>query len=104
KGAIENGKVIFQAQCAICHVVGAEGKDFGPALTQIGSKLPKTALLAAIKNPSAGINFGYETATVTLKKGGVLSGIISSRTESEVTLRFIGGASQTLKTADIATI
>jgi len=104
KGDLENGKALFQTNCAICHQVNGAGKDFGPKLSQIGAKLPKTALLEAIANPSAGISFGYETSVITLKSGSKVMGIVSGKTESEVEVRFMGGVSQTFKTDDIASV
>jgi len=98
----EKGHVVFQQHCTPCHQVNSEGHDFGPKLSQIGAKLPKAALLEAIVHPAAGISFGYEATTITLKDGSALTGILSSETESDVELRFAGGASRTLKTADIA--
>ncbi len=84
--------------------MNGQGHDFGPKLSQIGAKLPKTALLEAIVTPSAGISFGYETSVITLKSGSKLMGIISSRTESEVDVRFMGGVSQSFKTEDVDSI
>lgn len=104
KGNIESGKALFQTNCATCHQVNGQGHDFGPKLSQIGAKLPKTALLEAIVTPSAGISFGYETSVITLKSGSKLMGIISSRTESEVDVRFMGGVSQSFKTEDVDSI
>ncbi len=103
-GDIENGKTVFQVNCAVCHQVNGQGQDFGPALSQIGAKLPKTALLDAIVNPSAGISFGYETSVITTKNGSTVMGIVSSRTESEITVRFMGGVSQSFKMEEVASV
>lgn len=103
-GDPEKGSTLFQTHCALCHQVNGEGHDFGPKLSQIGAKLPKTALLDAIVDPSAGISFGYETSSIMLKDGSGLAGIVSSRTETEVEVRFAGGVSRKLKAKDIASI
>jgi putative heme-binding domain-containing protein len=58
-------------------------------------------MLKAIVQPSEGISFGFEGWTLQLKDGSTLSGIISSKTETDITLKFPGGAVQHLKTADI---
>ncbi|MBX3256292.1 MAG: c-type cytochrome [Chitinophagaceae bacterium] len=101
KGNTEKGKAIFSTHCAICHQVKGEGIDFGPKLSEIGDKLPKEALLEAIVNPSAGISFGFENWEITMKDGNVLMGIVSSRSESELELKYPGGKSEKLKLADI---
>lgn len=93
KGDIANGAKVFQAQCAICHQVKGQGSDFGPKLSEIGSKLPKEALLEAIVDPSAGISFGYENWELTLKDGDVVTGIIASQSDKEIELKYPGGKS-----------
>ena len=103
-GDPEKGSTLFQTHCALCHEVNGKGHDFGPKLSQIGAKLPKTALLDAIVDPTAGISFGYETSSITLKDGSELMGIVSSRTETEVEVRFVGGVSRKLMTRDIVSI
>lgn len=103
-GDIENGQAVFRANCSTCHQINGKGQDFGPGLSQIGAKLPKTALLDAIVNPSAGVSFGYETSVITLKGGAALMGIVSSRTETEVEVRFMGGVSQSFQMAEIESI
>ncbi|MEJ7829729.1 MAG: c-type cytochrome, partial [Segetibacter sp.] len=52
-----NGKAVFMNNCAVCHQVNKEGFDFGPNLSEIGSKYPKDGLLKQIVYPSAGISF-----------------------------------------------
>ena len=90
-GDAAQGRAVFQRTCVACHVVGATGTDFGPALTEIGDKLPKSGLLLAILDPSAGIGFGYEGYTIRMKDGQQLIGMITSETESELTVKQIGG-------------
>jgi putative heme-binding domain-containing protein len=85
------GRAVFQRTCVACHVVGTTGTDFGPALTEIGDKLPKSGLLLAILDPSAGIGFGYEGYTIRMKDGQQLIGMISSETDSELSVKLIGG-------------
>ena len=67
--------------------VGDQGIDVGPALTEIGSKLPKEELYAAILDPSAGVSFGYEAWLVTMKDGNVAFGIIESETPEEISVK-----------------
>ena len=83
------GKVFFRetVTCARCHKVGDQGIDVGPALTEIGSKLPKEELYAAILDPSAGVSFGYEAWLVTMKDGNVAFGIIESETPGEISVK-----------------
>lgn len=80
------------------------GYDFGPKLSEIGSKLPKEGLLEAIVHPSAGIGFGYEGWQLTMKDGSTLAGIIASKTETDIDLKFPGGTHKQLKTSDVQTL
>ncbi len=104
KGNDINGKAIFMNACALCHQVNNEGYDFGPKLSEIGAKLSKDALWDAILHPSAGISFGYEGWDIRMKDGTHYSGIISSKTETEIELRLPGGIKKQLKTSDLASL
>lgn len=103
-GNAKNGAAVFKRYCFVCHQVNAEGFDFGPKLTEIGSKFPKEGLLDAIVRPSAGISFGFETWQIDMKDGSNLIGIIASRTETDIELKYPGGATQKIKTNDVKTI
>jgi putative heme-binding domain-containing protein len=100
-GNAEEGKAVFQKFCFACHKAGDLGIDFGPALSEIGDKLPKSELLLAIVKPNAGISFDYEGWTIETKQGSVLAGIVSESDE-ELTVRMVGGVSQKVKKADVA--
>jgi putative heme-binding domain-containing protein len=98
------GKTVFMNTCSVCHIVGAEGKDFGPKLTEIGSKYAKDGLLNAIVHPSDGISFGYEGWEIKMNDGSTISGIVASKTESDIDLKFPGGTTQQIKTSDVASM
>jgi putative membrane-bound dehydrogenase-like protein len=91
KGDAALGKKVYSTFCASCHKAGNEGAAFGPALSQIGSKLPKEALYMAILHPDHGISFGYEGYVFNLKDGNTAAGIISSETKTEVEVVLPGG-------------
>ena len=101
KGKVAQGESVFQTYCRSCHLVGEEGIDFGPALTEIGRKLSKDALYASIISPSNGISFGYESWLIELKDGSKMIGYIISRTEEEIELRMSGGITQVISPEDI---
>ena len=102
KADATKGKTVFINTCSVCHMVGNEGKDFGPKLTEIGSKYAKDGLLDAIVHPSDGISFGYEGWEIKMKDGSTLSGVIASKTETDIDLKLPGGAKQQIKTSDVA--
>ena len=101
---IDKNSTLGKARCGICHKVNNTGYDFGPQLTEIGSKLPKEALLDAIVHPSAGISFGYEGWEISMKDGSKLSGIIARKTVTDIEIKFPGGSHKEIKTEDVLTL
>jgi putative heme-binding domain-containing protein len=104
-GNVAGGQKVFKMYCTACHQVKGEGVNFGPALTEIGSKLSKTALYSAIINPSQGISFGYEGYKLKLKDGTEVEGMILSKTENDVNVKQIGSTNPTaFKRSDIVSM
>jgi putative heme-binding domain-containing protein len=106
-GDFGRGHLVWAKTCAVCHRANNEGVNFGPDLSQIGSKLPKEALCEAILQPSAAIAFGYEGHILKLKDGGQVEGLIASQTADEVTVKTIGNGGAILtpyKRSDILQI
>lgn len=101
-GNIASGKQVFSRTCFTCHQVGKEGSAFGPALTQIGSKLTKEALYKAILQPDEGISFGYEGHVFKLKDGSEVAGIIASETGEAVEISLPGGVKKKYNKTEIA--
>jgi putative heme-binding domain-containing protein len=104
-GDATRGAAVFRREnvgCIKCHQVHSEGIEFGPNLTEIGTKLGKDALFESILDPSAGISFGYEAWQLELKNGDEPYGLITSETEDEVLLKSVGGVSTLYKKSDIA--
>ncbi|MEP7106527.1 MAG: PVC-type heme-binding CxxCH protein [Ferruginibacter sp.] len=99
-----NGKAVYANTCAVCHQVNKEGFDFGPNLSEIGSKYPKEGLLESILHPSQGISFNNEGYELKLNDGSTLTGIIASKTETDIALKYPGGARQNLKTSEVKSI
>ena len=83
------GKTLFvnKATCAKCHKVKGEGKDVGPDLSEIGSKLSKSAMYVAILDPSAGISHNYETYSIVTVSGNILTGVLVSQSDDEVIIK-----------------
>jgi len=101
-GNREKGKEVFINTCSNCHQINKEGTNFGPNLSEIGSKLSKEALYSSILFPDQGISFGYEGYTFKLKDGSEAFGMIVSETEDKVDIRYMN-AQQTLDPKNILT-
>jgi putative membrane-bound dehydrogenase-like protein len=105
KGDIGRGKTLAEraeSSCVTCHRIGDVGVEFGPGLSEIGSKLGKEALFESIINPNAGVSMGFETWQFTLRDGGGALGIVRSETQDEVVLALPGGAATRIARSNIA--
>jgi putative heme-binding domain-containing protein len=102
-GDVERGKTLFNTTgtCAKCHKVSGEGKDVGPDLSEIGSKLSKEAMYVSILDPNAGVSFNYETYVVRTLDGTMLSGILVSQTDDAVELKTAEAVVHKLKRDEI---
>ncbi|AWV97601.1 PVC-type heme-binding CxxCH protein [Arcticibacterium luteifluviistationis] len=94
-GSVEEGKKVFDIYCTSCHLVNGVGVDFGPGLSQIGSKLTKEGLYNAILNPSEGMGFGYETQEIVMKDGTSFQAIVTSKTEDDLNIKMLGQSETT---------
>jgi len=105
KGDAAKGAEVFRRDttaCIKCHQVRGEGREVGPGLTEIGTKLPKEALIESILEPSAGISFGFEGWQVELKSGDDVYGIKASETPEEVAIKDANGIVTRYKKSEIA--
>lgn len=106
RGDATRGKAVFAnaGTCAKCHKVGDEGKEVGPALGEIGDKLSLAALYESILFPSAGIAHSYETYTLRLEDGSVVTGLLVSRTPQEIVIKGEDALSRTYKADEVEDI
>ena len=104
-GDAKRGAEVFRRElvgCIKCHQVNGEGIDFGPNLSEIGTKLGKDALYEAILDPSAGISFGFEAWQIEFKSGDEAYGLIVSDTAEEIAVKTQGGIVTRYKKSDVA--
>lgn len=102
-GDAGRGNEVYRRACFICHQVGGEGIAFGPALTEIGDKLPAEALYLSILEPGAAISFGFEGFEFTLDDGSAIVGIVASETDAEIVVRIPGGSTISLAKERLST-
>jgi putative heme-binding domain-containing protein len=101
-GSVKRGKAVYNRTCMACHQVNGRGIDFGPDLSSIGDKFPKSQLYTAILEPSAGITHGYQGYRITLDNDNVWLGYIASETDEALSLRVQGGITKKLDKDNIA--
>jgi putative heme-binding domain-containing protein len=102
-GDLVHGKALFDgvATCNQCHMVGAQGKNVGPALTEIGDKLSREAMYVSILDPSAGISHNFEAYTVLMEDGSIVTGLLVSETESNLILKDSKGIERSMDRKEI---
>jgi putative heme-binding domain-containing protein len=94
--AAAGAEVFRQAgTCIKCHKVRGEGKEVGPDLSEIGSKLSREAMYVSILDPSAAISHNFETYSLLTDEGVSITGLLVSETDDSVTLRTSEGIDKT---------
>lgn len=104
-GDPQQGERIFrtdlQAQCVRCHRVGQQGSEIGPDLSRIARERTATQLLTSIVQPSRDIDSKYQSQTLLLESGQVLTGVILSQNEQRTVLADSKGEQIEVPTAEI---
>jgi putative heme-binding domain-containing protein len=103
RGNAANGKNVYfcAATCSQCHMVGNDGKNVGPSLTEIGNKLTREAMFVSILAPSAGISHNYEAYTARTDDGEVVTGLLVSKTAQGVTIKDAKGIERMIPDGDL---
>ena len=104
KGSIDKGLQVFKLKgtCANCHIVAGQGKNVGPDLTEIGTKLSREAMLVSILDPSAGISHNFENYAALTEDGNSINGLLVSKTDAQVVLKDAQGIERTILADDLA--
>lgn len=102
-GNLPNGRMVFfsTGTCHKCHVVDGMGREIGPNLTEIGSKLSREAMFESVLYPSAGISHNFELWTVVMASGTTVNGMLISNTDEEVSIKGDDALVRTFKKSDV---
>ncbi len=104
-GDTDRGRRLFHEaagmQCRTCHMIGDAGREVGPPLTAIGSKLDRGKLLESLLEPSKTIEPKYQSWVVETTDGRVMTGLVVSKTDTSVVLRDAENKTVELPTAEI---
>ena len=103
QGDLPNGRIVFfsTGTCHKCHVVDGMGREIGPNLTEIGSKLSREAMFESVLYPSAGISHNFEAWTAVLTSGTTINGMLISNTDEEVSIKSEDALVHAIKKSDI---
>jgi len=86
-GTPDQGRPLYEKQCASCHRFGAIGKDVGPDLTTIASRFKRKDVLEAVLWPSKVISDQYQAEMFELSDGKIVTGVIVRETAAAVQVR-----------------
>jgi putative heme-binding domain-containing protein len=82
---LRRGRELYQATCAACHVLYADGRAVGPDLTG-SNRGDLDYLLRNILDPNADIGRDYQLVTAEMTDGRVAAGIVREETAHALTL------------------
>ena len=89
-GNAERGRKLFfdaeKSQCIKCHRLGDQGERIGPELTSVGNRFSRVHIIESILEPSRTLAPSYESLTIALKDGRILSGLRVAETDTTLTL------------------
>lgn len=99
------GRAIYHhhvsAQCVRCHEAGGMGKQAGPPLNGIASRVDRQHLLESLIDPSAKIAAGFGGVTLLLTDGRTLTGTVIDETDSVITLGLANGKQATVSLSEV---
>ncbi len=72
--SIENGKAVFEENCAVCHQLNGKGALVGPQLDGIGNR-GLERLLEDVLDPNRAVDLNFRTSTVITDAGRVFTGL-----------------------------
>jgi putative membrane-bound dehydrogenase-like protein len=104
-GDVENGRRLFfdaaRTQCIKCHWLEDRGERIGPDLTGIGGRFSRIHLIESILQPSHSIADSYQTVSLALVDGRVLSGVLLTTGDKELVLADSKGEKHVVRAEEI---
>lgn len=95
-----NGEIVFEDYCMECHVIGEEGGEVGPSLSDVGAK-GKTFISDSIMTPTSEITEGFETWELIQNDGRRFFGVIKRDDATEIDVMRETGELVTIAKADL---
>ena len=94
------GREIYKERCASCHVLFHDGGKVGPDLTSY-QRDDLDTMLRSIVDPNAEIREGYESVLIETKDGLHVSGFLTDKGISTITVRSFDGLDKTFQKTQI---
>ena len=89
-GDVNRGAILFfqhQLQCAACHDHKPGSFPSGPDLARKREKISRSQLVESILAPSKVILDGFKTVSVVEDSGAIVTGVLETETDDELTVR-----------------
>ena len=104
QGDTEQGRLVFQAQCASCHKLQGTGQDVGAnLLATLPGKSPED-ILVAILDPNREVDTRYLNYQAVLSDGRTLTGVVIAETAAGITLRRADGVEDRIRRDDLESL
>jgi putative heme-binding domain-containing protein len=100
KGDAVRGQNVFISRCMACHRAGTMGLQVGPDLVTVKTK-GRDGILTAILEPSKEVASQFIAYVVNTKDDQTFTGIIAEDNASSLTLKMMGGLTQTIQRSNI---
>lgn len=100
-GNASRGEVVFKQVCSACHKVGDLGKEFGPDLTDIGTRYDAEKIVRSILMPNEEIAKGFETVMLLDYDGITHTGFILKEDGESIKLGIADGKEETVRKDDV---
>jgi putative membrane-bound dehydrogenase-like protein len=85
KGNAARGKPIFKENCAVCHKLFGDGETIGPDLTG-AERGDLDFLMTSLVDPSSQVRKEYQSQTIAMRDGRVLTGLVVEEDDRTLTL------------------
>jgi len=89
-------------KCATCHAIGGAGGRVGPDLMSLGASAPLDYIVESLVDPNRRIKEGFDTTTVVLKSGRLVSGVAIRDDGEHLTLRTAEDSEVSVAASEIA--
>ena len=104
-GSTVKGRNLFlqtgRTLCVSCHRVQGSGKNIGPDLSQVGSRLNREQLLESLLEPAKTITEGYRLYSLEMKSGEIQTGFLLERAKENTRFRLLSGEELTMPTQSV---
>lgn len=99
-GNADNGRGVFQRNCIACHKIGDQGREFGPDLSKVGTRLNRLKLVESLIDPNADVDEKYLSTLVATDDGRLISGLLVRENDEELVI-FDGKEERTIRLDEI---